>query len=93
MEMIVVEESNQDDLSRLAGCYLYSGSKIWTEKGAPHREDGPAVIFPDGVVRWYIHGKEITRAVNMFFYENKWTIQDGLNTQDKLRLFQEKFLS
>lgn len=93
MDMIVVEERNQDDLSRLAGCYLYAGSKIWTEKGAAHREDGPAVIFPDGVVRWYIHGKEITRAVNMFFYENKWTIQEGLNTQDKLRRFQEKFLS
>lgn len=93
MEMVIVEEHNQDDLTRLAGCYLYSGTKIWIANGAAHRADGPAVIFPDGVVRWYIRGKEITRAVNTFFYENKWSIRNGLDTSEKLRLFQETFLN
>jgi hypothetical protein len=92
MEMIIVEERNQDDLSRLAGCYLYCGTRIWIDEGVAHRNDGPAVIFPDGVERWYIRGKEMTRAVNGFFYDNKWALQKGLDTQEKLKLFQEKFL-
>jgi hypothetical protein len=92
MEMITVEESNQDDLSRVAGCYLYAGTKIWVEQGVAHKNDGPAVIFPDGVARWYIHGKEMTRDVNTFFYANKWALQKGLDTEEKLKLFQEKFL-
>lgn len=25
-----------------------------------HREDGPAVIFPDGTKEWWIHGKKLT---------------------------------
>lgn len=91
MTMIVVEERNKDDLSRIAGCYLYSDTKIWIDNGAAHREDGPAVIFPDGVFRWYIHGKEITRDVNTFFYQNKWPLQAGLDTDDKLALFRTKF--
>jgi hypothetical protein len=90
--MIIVEEHNQDALSRVAGCYLYSDTKIWIEDGVAHREDGPAVIFPDGVVRWYLRGKEVTRAVNTFFYDNKWAVQKGLDTDDKLALFREKFV-
>lgn len=93
MNMIVVEERNKDDLTRAAGCYLYSGTQIWLENGAPHREDGPAVIFPDGTVRWYVRGKEITRAVNEFFYANKWAIPKGLDTEDKASRFREKFIS
>jgi hypothetical protein len=93
MTMIIVEEYNQDDLSRVAGCYLYSGTKIWVEDGVAHREDGPAVIFPDGVVRWYIRGKEMTRAVNTLFYENKWTILKGLDSDEKIGLFRKRFLA
>lgn len=92
MTMVIVDERNKDDLSRAAGCYLYSDTRIWVENGVVHREDGPAVVFPDGVFRWYLHGKEITRTVNSLFYENKWSIQKGLDTQEKLTLFREKFL-
>ena len=59
--MTVVEDHNQDDMSRKAGCYLYVDTKLWLEDNIVHRGDGPAVIFPDGVGRWYIVGK--TRPV------------------------------
>src|SRR6266540_1587949 len=71
-EMIVVEDRNQDDMSRKAGCYLYTDTRLWLENDVVHRGDGPAVISPDGVERWYIRGKEITRNVNMFFLQNQW---------------------
>jgi hypothetical protein len=93
MGMVIVDDSNKDDLSRAAGCYLYSDTKIWIENGVVHREDGPAVIFPDGVYRWYLRGKELTREVNGLFYDNKWTLREGLDTNEKLALFREKFLS
>jgi hypothetical protein len=25
-------------------------------KGFPHREDGPALIYPNGQAYWYLHG-------------------------------------
>ncbi|TLG71139.1 aldehyde dehydrogenase [Methylocystis sp. B8] len=90
--MTVVEEANKDELSRLAGCYLFSGTKIWTEAGVAHRQDGPAVVLPDGTARWLIQGKDVTRAVNAFFYENKWPIDKGLDSPEKLALFKQKFI-
>lgn len=34
------------------------GKKTWVDKnGKRHREDGPAVIWPNGEEIWYIHGK------------------------------------
>jgi len=93
MQMMIVDERNQDDLSRIAGCYLYSGTQIWIDDGAAHRADGPAVVFPDGVVRWYLRGKEVTRAVNSFFYDNKWLPQKGLDTEEKIAQFQATFSS
>ena len=92
-EMIVVEDSNQDDMSRKAGCYLYTDTKLWLENNLVHRSDGPAVISPDGVERWYIRGKEVTRDVNTFFFQNKWSAQRGLDTAEKMALFQVKFLT
>jgi hypothetical protein len=91
-EMIVVEERNQDDMSRKAGCYLYTETQLWLEDNVVHRPDGPAIVFPDGVVRWYIRGKEVTRDVNTFFIENKWPKQKGLDTPEKMALFQDRFL-
>ena len=91
--MIVVEDCNQDDMSRKAGCYLYADTQLWLEDEQVHRGDGPAVISPDGVERWYIRGKEITRNVNMFFFENKWPAQRGLDTPEKVTLFQVQFLA
>ncbi len=91
-ETIVVEDRNQDDMSRKAGCYLYTDTRLWLENNMVHRSDGPAVISPDGVERWYIRGKEVTRAVNTFFLQNKWPIQGGLDTLEKKTLFEIQFL-
>ncbi len=91
--MLQVDERNQDGLSRLAGCYLYVGTHISVDDGIVHREDGPAVIFPDGAARWYVRGKEVTRGVNTLFYENKWPTAKGLDTAEKRARFAENFLT
>ena len=91
-EMFILEERNQDDMSRKAGCYLYADTKLWLENNVVHREDGPAVIFPDGAVRWYVRGRETTREVNMFFMENKWPSKLGLDTPEKREQFAARFL-
>jgi len=89
--VILVEEHNQDDMSRKAGCYLYADTRLWLENDQVHRSDGPAVISPDGVVRWYLKGKDVTRDVNTFFYQNQWPLQRGLDTVEKRALFEAKF--
>ena len=91
--MIVVEDRNQDDMSRKAGCYLYADTRLWLENDLVHRTDGPAVIFPDGAERWYIRGKDVTRDVNNFFYENKWPPRHGLDTLEKVASFRRQFLA
>jgi len=91
-EMILVEERNQDDMSRKAGCYLYADTRLWLEDEVVHRSNGPAVISPDGVERWYIRGKDVTRDVNTFFFQNKWPVRLGLDTAEKIALFQGQFL-
>lgn len=91
-EMIVVEDRNQDDMSRKAGCYLYADTRLWLENDMVHRDDGPAVISPDGVERWYIRGREITRDVNVFFFQNQWPARRGLDTPVKTACFQTAFL-
>lgn len=91
-EMIVVEDRNQDDMSRKAGCYLYTDTRLWLEDDLVHRSNGPAVISPDGVERWYIRGKDVTRDVNTFFFRNKWPVRLGLDTAEKITLFQGQFL-
>ncbi|HTV34092.1 MAG TPA: aldehyde dehydrogenase [Methylocella sp.] len=91
-EMVVVDDRNQDDMSRKAGCYLYVDTKLWLDQNVVHRSDGPAVIFPDGVGRWYFHGKEVTRDVKSYFYEHKWPIDKGLDTPEKKQQFFDHFL-
>lgn len=91
--MIIIEERNQDAMSRKAGCYLYADTQLWLEDDMVHRPDGPAVISPDGVERWYIRGKEVTRDVKDFFYQNRWPVQKGLDTDEKKALFATTFLS
>ena len=90
--MTVVEDRNQDDMSRKAGCYLYVDTRLWLEDNIVHRGDGPAVIFPDGVERWYIRGKEVTRDVKNYFILNKWPIERGLDTSEKRAQFSSHFL-
>ena len=33
------------------------GNTRWYEYGAPHRENGPAIIFADGEEQWWLNGK------------------------------------
>jgi len=92
-ETIVVEDRNQDDMSRKAGCYLYADTQLWLDNNLVHRGDGPAVISPDGVERWYIRGKDVTRDVNVFFFQHKWPAKQGLDTAEKISRFEAQFLS
>ena len=36
-----------------------NGSKIWYLNGKKHRENGPAIIYPDGIKFWYKYGELI----------------------------------
>lgn len=36
----------------------YGGYEEWHHDGNLHRDDGPAAIWPDGVMMWYKHGKK-----------------------------------
>lgn len=90
-EIVLVDEANRDDLSRKAGLFLYADTRLWLEDGAVHRADGPAVLSPDGVERWYFHGREVTRAVKDFFAEQHWRVADGLNTPEKQVAFKTHF--
>lgn len=90
-EMVVVDEENRDDLSRKAGLFLYSETRMWLENGEVHRADGPAILSPDGVERWYIHGKELTRAVKDFFSAQGWPLRTGLDTPEKQQAFDAQF--
>ena len=51
-----------------------SGVKVWSNSDyMVHREDGPAMIFPDGVQCWYIHG--VRYSEEEF---NKWRLKKNL---------------
>lgn len=92
-DLIIVEENNRDDLSRKAGCFLYTNTQLWLKYDQVHREDGPAVVFPDGAVRWYVSGKEITRDVTAFFMERNWPVRRGLDSPEKIEAFKTRFLA
>lgn len=92
-DMIVIDEPNQDTYSRKAGVYLYQETQVWLENDRVHREDGPAVISPDGSVRWYINGSDITVLVWEFFKEQGWAHKKGLDDESKRAAFKSKFLA
>ena len=42
-------------------CHTYEdGTKRWYTNDKLHREDGPAVEYPNGNKFWYLHGHEVT---------------------------------
>jgi hypothetical protein len=90
--VVTVDESNQDAMSRKAGHYVYTGTRLWLEGETLHHIEGPAIVSPDGAERWYVRGKEVTRDVTAFFYENKWSVARGLDTEDKRSLFLARFM-
>lgn len=90
-EHLVVDDANRDDLSRKAGIFLYVDTQLWLVDGVVHRADGPALISPDGVERWYIHGKEMTRPVKELFSQQGWPLAPGLDTAEKQAAFNAHF--
>jgi len=87
--MTVVEDHNQDDMSRKAGCYLYVDTKLGSKTisciGGMARGD-----FPDALGAVH-HGKEVTRDVKTYFIQNKWPIERGLDTSEKRAQFSSTF--
>ncbi len=43
-------------------------------------------------MRWYIRGKDVTRDVNTFFFQNRWPAKSGLDTTEKMTSFRVQFL-
>ena len=37
----------------------FGSGQYWYDHGWPHRLDGPAIIYKDGLKRWYVHSKPI----------------------------------
>lgn len=91
VEWIDITEENRDYWSR-KGIYLYLGTRLSHENDQVHREDGPAILSPDGVERWYVRGKEITSEVKTLFRTNKWDLTKGLDTPAKLSRFKAEFI-
>ncbi|WP_454915274.1 aldehyde dehydrogenase [Xanthobacter sediminis] len=87
----MVDDANRDDLSRKAGLFLYVDTRLWLQDGTVHRADGPALLSPDGVERWYLHGQEVTRAVRALFVEQGWPLASGLDTAEKQAAFRTHF--
>ena len=43
----------------------YQGCKCWYSFYSCHRTNGPAVIYPDGTVEWYLDGRRISEYEHM----------------------------
>ena len=50
---------------------IYSGYKVWYLNGKLHREDGPAVEYPNGSKMWYLNGIEVTEETIGFIIKRK----------------------
>jgi hypothetical protein len=71
---------------------LYIGSRWkpilvskWYLNGDLHREDGPAVIYPDGTQRWYLNDKDITKDVTNWANERNIDL-NNMSDMDKMIL-------
>ena len=55
------------------------GSKCWYINGQTHREDGPAIIYPDGTKYWCLNGdfhREDGPAVEKADGSKRWYLND-----------------
>ena len=43
---------------------VYEGRKEWCLNGQFHREDGPAIEYPDGYKLWYLNGQRYYNKSN-----------------------------
>jgi hypothetical protein len=58
-------------------CYIDEyGTKFWRLNGLLHREDGPAVEWPDGDKDWYVNGKRhrVDGPAIIHFFLKAWWI-------------------
>ncbi len=64
-----------------------SGTKYhFNDSGLQHREDGPAVEYPNGFKYWYINGmchREDGPAVEGLYEYKEWCINDKFLTEEQ----------
>ena len=67
-------QNNQ--LHRLDGPAIESsdGDKYWYQNDQLHRLDGPAVEWADGTKVWSVHGKDITKEVESWLNEQRFSL-------------------
>jgi hypothetical protein len=81
-----MDESNRDEDIRLYNAIEQSdgyvdreGNITWyNEEGQFHREDGPACIYPNGDVEWFIKGE--------WYSFDDWCIELNKSDEDKMML-------
>jgi hypothetical protein len=61
------------------------GSQRWYKNDKLHREDGPAVIRPDGTQHWWLNGKEITDDIKNWAKDRNIDL-NNLSDNDKIIL-------
>ncbi len=62
------------------GIVVYEdGSKYWYRDGRLHREDGPAVEFPNGHQGWYLYGMRLGSGADGF-----WEMWDRLTNEQRV---------
>ena len=62
-----------------------TGDKHWYLNGLLHREDGPAVEWPDGTKSWYLNGKlhrEDGPAVEWANGDKSWYLNGKMHRED-----------
>jgi hypothetical protein len=71
--------SNFGAIEQSDGSYIdEDGEHLWfNEAGEYHREDGPALIWPDGCAHWYINGHN-------YYSFRSWL--DDLDVTDEAKL-------
>jgi hypothetical protein len=76
----LVHISEYNAVEQSGGSWLHDDGEIfwYNKEGEVHREDGPAVIYPDGRVEWWWHDDEYP------FYE--WLEETPLSLSDEEKL-------
>jgi hypothetical protein len=67
------------------GSYLnkHDTRRWFNEAGETHREDGPAVIYDDGEVLWFLNG--------MYYSFNAWLIETPMSSDEARMLLRLRY--
>jgi len=69
--MNILKLNNWGDLpENYTGIFDFCGTIFYYLNGKCHREDGPAIIWKDGKVLYFINDKNITKEVNDWIKDN-----------------------